>query len=51
MARDRNTFAKHQREIQKKQKKMEKMTRRQKKKERADGMVRLNSGDRPANEQ
>ena len=50
MARDRNTFAKHQREIQKKQKKMEKMTRRQKKKERANGMASPNSGDRPTNE-
>jgi len=46
MARDRNTFAKRQRETGKKQKAAEKRTRRQKKKELANGTESPNSGDR-----
>jgi len=51
MARDRNTFAKRQRETGKKQKAVEKRARRQKKKELANGRVSPNSYNHPANEQ
>ena len=46
MARDRNTFAKRQRETGKKQKAAEKRARRQKQKELTDGTESPNSGDR-----
>ena len=48
MARDRNTFAKRQRETGKKLKAAEKRARRQKKKEQVQGMFSENSGERPA---
>jgi hypothetical protein len=48
MARDRNTFAKRQRETGKKQKAAEKRARRQKKKEQAQVTFSETSGDRPA---
>ena len=51
MARDRNTFAKRQRETGKKQKAAEKRARRQKKKEQANGVAATpNSVDRPVDE-
>jgi hypothetical protein len=50
MARDRNTFAKHQREIQKKQKKMDKLSRRLKKKERANDTAIPHNVDHPVPE-
>ena len=46
MARDRNTFAKRQRETGKRQKAAEKRVRRQKKKELDNGRESPNSGDR-----
>ena len=51
MARDNNTFAKRQREMQKKQKAMAKQTRRQNRKESAGGRSEPSSEGRPASEQ
>jgi len=51
MARDRNTFAKQQREVGKKRKAADKRARRRKKKEPAAGTEDLNRDNRPANGQ
>jgi hypothetical protein len=51
MARDKNTFAKRQRENQKRQKAEEKRVRRQKRKEVAGAPEIVTGDDRPAHEQ
>jgi hypothetical protein len=50
MAKDQNTFAKRQREMQKKRKAEEKRARRQKKKEQAKEIAAPDVGDRPVDE-
>jgi hypothetical protein len=50
MARDRNTFAKRQRETGKKQKAAEKRARRQKRKELSNDMKSSSGGEQPVQE-